>query len=467
MEKYDAVIIGIGQAGSPLAKTLNEQGKKTAIIERSQPGGSCVNYGCTPTKTMVASARVSHLSKTAHEVGIRNEHTQTNFREVIARRNKMVENSRSHVQQSLEEMENVKLIFGEARFSGKKEIEILLKEGEGSRKLQAAQVFINVGTSPHLPKLEGLDKVPFLTAKSIMELEELPEQLIILGGSYIGLEYGQMYSRLGSKVSLVETASQLAPREDEDVAKVLKEMLEKEGLDIYLDAEPVKVEQQENSGVILTLGNGQPKKLKGSQLLVATGTRPNTEVLQLDKAGIETDEQGYIQVNEQLQTNVEGVFALGDCKGGPEFTHISYDDYRVVKDFLFGEKKRSIQDRPLPYTMFTKPELGRIGLNEKEARKQGKQYKVAKMPAERIARAQESNQTAGLLKVLVDAESDRIIGATCLTEEGGEFAAVLQVAMMGGLRYQQLRDAVFSHPTWAESLNNLFSEIKEPERKGQ
>lgn len=299
-----------------------------------------------------------------------------------------------------------------------------------------------------------------------MELEELPEQLIVLGGSYIGLEYGQMFSRLGSKVSLIEKAPQLAPRGDEEVVQVLKEMLEKEGLDIYLNAEALKVEQQGNGGIILTIGNGQPKRLKESHLLISVGTKPNTKELQLDKAGIETDKQGYIQVNEQLETNVEGIFALGDCKGGPEFTHISYDDYRVVKDFLFGEKKRHIHDRPLPYTVFTKPELGRVGLSEKEAREQGKKYKIAKMPAERIARAQESNQTTGLLKVLIEAESDRIIGASCLTEEGGEFAALLQVVMMGGLRYQQLRDAVFSHPTWAESLNNLFSEIKEPDREG-
>lgn len=462
MEKFDAIIIGVGQAGSPLAGTLVKEGFKTAVIERSHVGGSCVNYGCTPTKTMVASARVSHLSKKAASFGITNQQTQTNFKEVIKRRDKVVETWRKGVLESLEGKDKLEFIKGEACFTGEKQVTVSLPEG-GSRKLEADKIFINTGTSPRLPELEGLDHTPYYTAKSMMELKELPEHLFILGGSYIGLEFGQMYARLGSKVSILETGTQLAGREDKDIAEALQEVLEKEGLAIYLEAKPEKVGQE---GGKLNLGfqsRQTDRTLTGTHLLLATGTRPNTAVLQLDKGGIETNEQGYIKVNEYLQTSSKGVYALGDCKGGPEFTHISYDDFRIIRDHLFGEKKRSTTDRPVPYTMFTKPELGRIGLTEKEARQQGRKYMIARMPAKKMARAVETNQTEGMVKVLIDAENDRLLGAACLTAEGGELMAVLQVAMMGKLPYQQLRDGVFAHPTWAESLNNLFAELQEPE----
>lgn len=461
MEKFDVIIIGIGQAGGPLASTLSEKGFKTAIIERSHPGGSCVNYGCTPTKTMVASASVAYLSQNAGDFGIHNGQTHSNFKEIIERRDKIVAQWRQGVQKKLEAAENLEILTGEAHFIGKNQVEVKLNNNGESRKLEASQIFINVGTSPRVPEMEGLDKVSYYTAKSMMDLDELPEHLIILGGSYIGLEFGQMFRRFGSKVSIVETGPQLAGREDEDIAAVLQKILEREGLEFYLDSEVVKVAQEGNK-ISLSFQNKKRHNLTGSHLLIATGTTPNTSVLQLEKVGIETKEQGYIAVNEYLQTNVQGVFALGDCKGGPEFTHISYDDFRIVKDFLFGEKKRNTKDRPVPYTMFTKPELGRIGLTEKEAKEQGKAYKIAKMDVKQIARAVESNQMEGLIKVLVDAQNGNILGAACLAEIGGELMTILQVAMMGGLPYQQLRDGVFAHPTWAESLNNLFSNIEDP-----
>ena len=460
MEKFDAIVIGVGQAGNPLAATLTKEGVKTAVIERSHPGGSCVNYGCTPTKTMIASATVSYLSRNAENFGIHNEQTKTNFAKLLNRRDQIVEEWRKGVVEKLEDTDNLEFIKGEASFSGKKQVEVKLREG-GSRKLEADKIFINVGTSPRLPELEGLNSIPYYTAKSMMELKELPEHLIILGGSYIGLEFGQLFARLGSKVSILETAPQLASREDEDIAGTLQEILQKEGIAIYLNAKPAKVGKEGNK-IKLYFQDQEESPVTGTHLLLATGTTPNTAALQLEKAGIQTNEQGYIKVNEHLQTSSEGVFALGDCKGGPEFTHISYDDFRIVKSYLFGKKERSTNDRPVPYTMFTKPELGRIGLTEKEAKQQNKAYRIAKMPAKKMARAVETGQTDGLVKVLVDAESDLIIGAACLTAEGGELMTALQLAMMGGLPYQQLRDGVFAHPTWAESLNNLFAELTEP-----
>lgn len=295
-----------------------------------------------------------------------------------------------------------------------------------------------------------------------MNLEELPEHLMILGGSYIGLEFGQMYARLGSKVTVLQHGRQLAPREDEDVAETIQKFLEEEGVEVLLEADTKKV-RKSSSGIELTYQHqGQVKEIRGSHLLIATGTTPNTPPLALEKTGVENSPQGYIEVNQHLETNQEGIFALGDCKGGPEFTHISYDDYRIVKDHLFGDKKRNMKDRMVPYTMFTKPELGRIGLSEKQARQQQIQYKLAAMPMSHVARAIEANQTTGLLKVLIDTENGHILGAACLAEEGGELMAMLQIAMMGNLTYEHLRDAIFAHPTYAEAFNNLFASLKDP-----
>lgn len=463
MEEFDALIIGTGQAASPLAAALSKKGLKTAVVERSHLGGSCVNYGCTPTKTMLASAAVSHLSKNAAAYGIHNESTRTDFTKVIQRRNKLVEEWRQGVQEGLEALEGLKLFRGEAHFSGKKEVEVVRHNGE-TQMLKADKIFINVGTSPRIPALEGLEDVPYYTARSIMELKELPEHLLILGGSYIGLEFGQLFHRLGSRVSIIETEAQLAGREDRDIAETILEILEEEGLKVHLEAKPARVEQQ-GKKITLFLENEPKATLSGTHLLLATGTSPNTPELRLEKAQILTNEQGYITVNEHLQTSTADVFALGDCKGGPEFTHISYDDFRIVNDYLFGKKERNTNDRQVPYTMFTSPELGRVGLGEREAKKQGLRYKVAKMPAAKFARARETNHTKGLVKVLVDSNTDQILGAACLIEPGGELMTALQLAMMGKLPYQQLRDGVFAHPTWAESFNNLFAELKEPEEK--
>jgi pyruvate/2-oxoglutarate dehydrogenase complex dihydrolipoamide dehydrogenase (E3) component len=461
METYDAIIIGIGQAGNPLSATLAEHGLKTAVIEREHPGGSCVNYGCTPTKSMLASSTVSHIIRTSAEVGIQSSSPQTHFRKVIERRDNIVKKSREGIKKKMSETENIDYFFGEASFIGHKQLQVKMKESGEYKEVTAEKIFINVGTSVRIPEIEGLNQVDYFTAKSMMELKELPEHLLILGGSYIGLEFGQIYRRLGSKVTIIQVEGHLAPKEDEDVSETIQEFLEEEGVDIYLNTKPVLVEQKD-SGIAIKIKGAATKTIHCSHLLVATGTKPNTEVLKLEKARVKLGKHQYIEVNQHLETNVEGIFALGDCKGGPEFTHISYDDFRIVNDYLFGKKKRKLDDRMQPYTMFTKPELGRVGLNEKQAREKGIHYKIAQMPMTHAARAVEANQTKGLLKVLIESKTKKILGASCLAEIGGEMMSMLQIAMMGGLTYEQLRDGVFAHPTYAETLNNLFANVEDP-----
>lgn len=461
MDTFDAIIIGIGQAGNPLSSALAEQGYKVAVIEREHPGGSCINYGCTPTKAMVASAHVSHTVDTAKAMGVKVSDKKINFKKIIKRRDGIVKSWKEGIEKRMKTTENIEYLFGEATFTGEKQVEVKLKKGKEKRSLTADKIFINVGTSAFIPSIPGLDQVNYLTSKTMMKLKELPEHLIIIGGGYISLEFGQIYRRLGSKVTIIQQDSQLASREDEDVAQAIQEFLEKEGVEIHLKAKKVEVEKTKK-GIRVKIGN-KKNKISGSHLLVAVGTMPNTAVLSLDQTRVKTDDHGYIQVNNYLETNVKGIFALGDCKGGPEFTHISYDDFRIVNDYLFGDKKRKVNDRMVPYTLFTKPELGRIGLTEKQAKDEKVTYKIAKMPMESAARAIEANQTTGLLKVLVDPEKGKILGAACLAEIGGDMMAMLQIAMMGKLTYQQLRDGIFAHPTYAEVLNNLFGKLEDPQ----
>lgn len=463
MGKYDAIIIGIGQAGNPLAFSLAEKGWKVAIIEREYAGGSCINYGCTPTKTMVASAEISHLVKVADEFGIETTAPNTNFKKVIDRRDKIVNQWRDGIEKSLEEDDNIDYFFGEASFVANKKVQVKMMQEQHQefvlKELTADRIFINVGTSPQIPDIPNLQEVGYLTAKSIMNLKELPEHLLILGGGYIGLEFGQMYRRLGSQVTIIHNETQILAHEDQDVSEALHQILISEGINIHLNARLDQVQKSGNDIKIHLDGNHETE-IKGSHLLIATGTNPNTQALNLEKTDIQTDKYGYISVNEYLETAVEGIFSLGDCKGGPEFTHISYDDFRVLSDFLFGEKKRTTKDRMVPYTMFTKPELGRVGYNEQQAQQADKDYKLAKMPMEQVARAIEANKTQGLLKVLIDPETHKILGASCLADIGGEIMSMLQIAMMGNLSYEDLRDSVLAHPTYAETLNNLFAKVE-------
>ncbi len=457
--KYDAIIIGTGQSGVPLAEMLAAEGWKTALIERYLVGGSCINYGCTPSKTMEASSKVMHLTKKAEVYGVHNSKVELNLREVINRKKQIVSSFREGLEKGIEGTENLKLIRGEAEFADKKLIRIKLNNG-GSETITADNIFINTGGGPLIPQIKGVDTVDFLTSTSIMELEEKPSHLMILGGGYIGLEFGQMFRRFGSQVTIIERGPQLLSREDEDIADELEKILRNDEINILKDTSAEEISNTEEGEVKLKLSaHGKENYLTGSHLLIAVGRKPNTESLNLKAAGIKTDKRGHITVNTKLQTNVKGIYAIGDVKGGPAFTHISYDDFRVIRDNLLRNKTHTIRNRFVPYTVFVDPQLGRIGVTEKEAREKGLNYKVAKMEMSHVARAEELGEASGIMKALVDASSGKILGCAILGVNGGEIAAMIQIAMMGNLKYTALKEGIFTHPTLAESLNTLFSKI--------
>ena len=453
---YDAVIIGAGQAGGPLSTELARAGWKTALIEREHVGGTCVNEGCTPTKTMVASARVAYLARRAADYGVQTGKVTVDLKKIRQRKRDIVESFRGGSERRIESTEGLDLIMGEAHFAGPKTIEVQLTGG-GIRTLSGDTIVINTGTRSHMPPLPGLDGVPALDSTSIMELDEVPEHLLVIGGGYIGLEFGQMFRRFGSQVTLVQRSGQLLTREDPDVAEAVADILREDGIDVLLETRPVRVQSSGDGRIALTVSTPAGERvLTGSHLLVAAGRVPNTDHLNLRAAGIQVDERGFIPVNGRLETGVPGVYALGDVKGGPAFTHISYDDYRILRTNLLQGGDASTAGRLVPYTVFIDPQLGRVGLTEKQARAEGLNYRVAKIPMSWVARALETDETRGLIKAVVDADSDQILGAAVLGVEGGEVMTVLQMAMMGGVPYTVIRDGVFAHPTLSESLNNLF-----------
>jgi pyruvate/2-oxoglutarate dehydrogenase complex dihydrolipoamide dehydrogenase (E3) component len=457
-ETFDALIVGAGQAAKPLAIALGQAGWKTAVIERKQVGGSCINFGCTPTKAMAASARVAYLAHRAADYGVRTGQVDVDLASVLQRKDAIVDRFRNGVQAALEGAENVELIFGHASFEGPHALAVRLNAG-GSRRLAAGSIFINTGTRAAIPPIPGLDRVPFLDASSIQELDTLPSHLLVIGGSYIGLEFGQMFRRFGSRVSIIQRGPQLLPREDPDVADAVYGILVEDGLDVYLEADVLEASPTPgNDGVELRLQlPAGPVRLQGSHVLVATGRTPNSDDLNLATAGVETDADGSIQVNERLETRVPGVYALGDVKGGPAFTHIAYDDYRVLKTNLLEGGQATVSGRPVPYAVFIDPQLGRIGLTERQAKESGRRILVARLPMDHVARALEAGEPRGFMKAIVDAESGLILGCAVLGLEGGELMAMLQLAMMGGIPYPRLRDTIFAHPTLAESLNSLFA----------
>jgi pyruvate/2-oxoglutarate dehydrogenase complex dihydrolipoamide dehydrogenase (E3) component len=455
MKKYDAIIIGSGQAANPLARKLAAAGWKLALIERRWVGGTCINDGCTPTKSMIASARVAYMMKRSAEFGIHTEGFSVNIEEVLKRKNAIVLSFREGLTKGLIGTSGVDLIFGNASFSGPKEITVIKEDGS-SDTLTAEKIFINTGTRPVIPPIPGLGEIDYLTSTSIMELMEIPAHLVIIGASYIALEFGQLYRRLGSEVTIIESGEQFLPKEDEDISGELKKILQEEEMNILVGYRVSLVASSGNS-IKLDLDNGREQRsVTGSHLLVAAGRSPDTAGLYPGPAGLRLDGKGFIVVNERLETNIPGVYALGDVKGGPQFTHISYDDYRVVSKNLLENGNESIADRTLTYCLFTDPQLGRTGLSEKEARDKGINIKIAKLPMTRVARGVETGETSGLLKAIVNADNKKIIGAAILAPEGGELMSILQMAMMGGIPYDKIRDAVFAHPTFSESLNNLF-----------
>jgi len=460
MKTYDAIVIGSGQAGTPLAKKLAKAGKKTAIIEKRFIGGTCVNDGCTPTKALVASARMAYMA-TRTDLGIEVESFKVDFPAIMARKEAIVEKSRNGGQQGLEETPNLDLIFGDASFTGKKTVNVKFNAG-GEEELTAGLIFIDTGATTTIPEIEGIKTVPYLTSTSILELKELPESLIVIGGNYIGLEFGQMFSRFGSQVTILEKGKRIMSKEDEDISEAVTGFLKEEGINMITEATTVKLEQSASQKIMLTIEkDNQQQQITASHLLVAVGRSPQTKNLGLEKTGVEVDEKGYIKVNDKLETTAEGIFALGDVKPGPAFTHIAYNDHLVVLKNLLENAGVSIKGRPVPYCMFTDPQLGRIGLSENEARKQGLDILVAKLPMNKVARAVETNETKGFMKAVVDAKTNQVLGATVLGYEGGEVMAVLQMAMQGKITAHELRENIFAHPTLSESINNLFMTIEE------
>ncbi|CAN5326217.1 mercuric reductase [soil metagenome] len=484
-DHYDLIVIGAGQGGGPLAGAFARAGRRVALVERVHVGGTCVNEGCSPTKTVIASARVAHLARRAGEYGVvpadaADEHAQAprdwrvDLRRVHERKQHIVDSFRTGSERALAAA-GVNLVRGQARFVGDRTIEVVVAEqqhgGADTRTLTAEHVVINAGLRPAVPGLAGLEAGPYLTSTSILELTELPEHLIVLGGGYVGLEFAQAYRRFGSEVTVVQRDAQLLSHEDVDVADAVADILREEGITVLLSAEVVRVERDENHPGSVRLiwrsrgGAAGEQAVNGSHLLVATGRTPNTGDLGLDHAGVAMDVRGYVQVNERLETSAPGVFAIGDVKGGPAFTHISYDDFRILRTNLLEGGAATTTDRLVPYTVFIDPQLGAVGMTEREARASGRRIRVARLPMTRVARALEVDETRGFMKAVVDAETGQILGATVLGIEGGEIATLFQIAMMGKLSYTALRDGVFSHPTLAEALNNLFTAMDKDDGK--
>ena len=457
-EHFEFAIIGGGKGGKTLAMKLASSGRRVVMVERGMIGGSCINVACIPTKTMVKSAKVAELAKRAAEFGI-----QVNFGganpEGVRQRKRQVVASMVAKNQAGFDRSGMTLLMGSARFTGPKAFEVQLREG-GTRTLTADKVFINTGTRPSHPTMPGLAEAKPLDSESVQELDRLPEHLVILGGGYIGCEFAQVFRRFGSRVTLIDRGANFLPREDRDVADELLNIFKHEGIEVITGAEVLGIAGVSGKGITLKLRTAVGEQvIEGSDLMVAIGRVPNTEELNLSATGVELDAREFVKVNQKLETTAPDVWALGDVNGGPQFTHASLDDFRIVYANLTGGN-RTTADRMMPYTLFTDPELGRVGVTEDEARKQGRRVKIARLPVSAIARAVTMGETHGLLKAVIDADTDKILGAAILAAEGGEIMATVQVAMLGGLPYTALRDLVYAHPTMTEGLNDLFSRVE-------
>ncbi|HEY1620674.1 MAG TPA: mercuric reductase [Streptosporangiaceae bacterium] len=457
-ENYDAIVIGTSQGGRFLPPELANAGLRVALVERAQLGGVCVNTGCTPTKTMVASARLAYQARRAAEFGVRTGPVSVDLAAVRERKRAMVAGARENYASGLAQ-QGLDLIEGEAHFTGPRTVEIALTDG-GTRQVSAPVVIIDAGTRPRPLAIQGAGDAPMLDSTSIMELDAVPDHLIVLGGGYIGLEFGQMFRRFGSEVTVVQSAPRLMMIEDEDVSDEVAAILRDDGLTVLTSSTPVRIEPAGGGRLRLTVRTQDgERQIEGSHLLSAIGRIPNTEALAPQAAGIRLDDRGFIEVDEYLETSVPGVYAMGDIKGGPAFTHLSYDDYRILRANLIRHEKVSTRDRIVPYTMFIDPQLGRAGLTEREARAQGRAIRVAKLPMSAVIRAIEVGETRGFMKAVVDADSGQILGCAVLGTEGGEIMTMIQVAMLGKLTYTAMADAVFTHPLLAEGLNTLFAQF--------
>lgn len=452
--KYDAIIIGSGQAGNPLSHQLADLGWTVALIEKSHLGGTCINTGCTPTKTMVHRAQVAHYARHAARWGVQSEQVSVDLARIVLQKDQIVQSFRDGQQRQVDRRPNLRLYRGQARFVGPHQIKV------GEDLLESEKIFIDTGARPLIPSIPGLDTVDYLTNERIMELTQLPVHLIILGGGYVGLEFAQMFQRFGSRVTIIHHSEQILPREDPEVAAELQKALAAEGIDFLLNTRTTAVEKKDGSIILAIEGSHGLSTVTGSNLLVATGRLPNSDDLGVDEAGIEIDKKGFIKVNGRLETNVPGIWALGDVKGGPAFTHISYNDFQIVYGNLVEGRTLSVDNRIVPYCVFTDPQLGRVGMTEKEARVKGYKLKVGKIPMTNVARALEHDETAGLMKIVVDAMTDHILGASILSSEGGELVQILGTLMLSNQPYTLLKGAVFIHPTLAEGFFSLMEDVK-------
>jgi pyruvate/2-oxoglutarate dehydrogenase complex dihydrolipoamide dehydrogenase (E3) component len=453
-ERFDAIVIGTGQAAPALCARLDKEGLKTALIERKLLGGTCVNVGCIPTKTLVASARAVHTARRGAEYGFSAEKIEIEMQAVKARKDRVVNESRGFLEKWITGMKNVTLLRGHARFTGPHTVAV------GGRELEADKIFLNVGARALIPDMPGIKDVTCLTNSTIMELDFTPEHLLIVGGSYIGLEFAQMYRRFGSKVTVIEKAPKLIAREDDDVAAEVRSVLEREGIAVRTDAECMELKKKGERVVVgMQCREGEPIA-EGSHLLMAVGRKPNTDDLGLEKAKIERDERGYIKVDDECRASAEGVWALGDCNGRGAFTHTSYNDYEIVAANLFDNDRRRISDRIQAYALFIDPPLGRAGMSEAEARKSGRRVLAGKMPMTRVGRAREAGETQGFMKVLVDADSQELLGASLLGLNADEVVHSLLDVMYAKKPYTTIQRAVHIHPTVSELVPTLLGNLK-------
>ncbi|MEP0884687.1 mercuric reductase [Microcoleus sp. FACHB-SPT15] len=457
---YDDIIIGGGKSGKTLAPALVADGRKTALVERSlnMIGGSCPNIACIPSKTMVASAEVANTVRNSAAYGIHTAPPTVDMAAVIQRKRSVVQSLRPINLNILNTALGDNLIIGTARFVAPKTIEVATDEGT-TRLLTAERLFINTGTRPLVPSVPGLKEAGFLTSESIMELEELPEHLIVLGSGYIGLEFAQMFRRFGSRVTVIGQSEQILSQQDPDIAIAVQTLLERDGIEFLLKAKVLRVERSGNATKLQLQVADREIELQGSHLLVAIGRTPNSDILNLAAAGVATDARGFIRVNDRLETNVPNIWALGDINGGPQYTHVALDDYRIVKANLIDGGNRSTQGRLVPSCLFIDPELAHVGLTETEAQQQGYAIRVAKLDASDIMRAVTQSQTDGLMKAIVDTETGRILGCSLLCHEAGEVISTVQMVMQAQMPYTVLRDGVLTHPTMTEGLNMLFSKV--------
>ena len=452
--KFDAIVIGSGQAGNPLVHNLADQGWSVAQIEERNLGGTCINVGCTPTKTMVHRAQVAYYARNAARWGVRASEVSVDLPKIVAQKDKVVLSFREGQEKQTAKRPKIKLCRGHARFASPHQVNV------GDEVLESEKIFINTGARPDIPDIPGLASVPYLTNETAMQLDAVPEHLLILGGGYIGLEFGQMFRRFGSAVTIIHSAAQVVQREDPEIVAELQKALEAEGITFVFNARTTQVKTSEGRLTLSIQCGGERKDVSGSHLLVATGRVPNTDKLDLDKAGVRCDKRGFVEVNGRLETNVPGIWALGDVKGGPAFTHLSYNDFQIVYGNLVQGKNLSIEHRLVPYCVFTDPQLGGVGMTEKEAREKGFSLKIGKMPMTSVARAIERDETEGLMKLVVDASNDMVLGASILASEGGELVQILGTLMLAKQPYTLLKGAVFIHPTLAEGFFGLMESVK-------